>query len=344
MSRSPAILLFVDDWLSDPKLRMVGLDARGLWIDMLAIMHKNGEPYGHLKVAGTSLGAKELARLFGESPRRVERLLIALRSADVFSMTPDGTIYSRRLVRDEEIRRKRAEGGIKSLENPKVPRPKENPEGPGKDTLEGYPSEGPSGGPYRYPSSSSSSSSPSPSPLSREEKSAGSPKKPANAASAHGGESAKNRTVVGEQEFWDSLQANPAYSHIALERERGKMRAWLELPENRNRKFTRKFALAWLNKIEAPLNGHGQPAPSGCPYVPAITYGRGKPKRCGLPGDPYCPEHRPKPKGQHTHDEFVGRQNGVSHPLSGEASATIAPARASQADCSGDFNEGSGDR
>jgi ABC-type transport system involved in cytochrome c biogenesis permease component len=55
-------------------------------------------------------------------------------------------------------------------------------------------------------------------------------------------------------EFFLELKKNPAYAHIDMERENGKMDAWLALPANRNRIKTRKFVLNWLNKIESPLN------------------------------------------------------------------------------------------
>jgi hypothetical protein len=62
------------------------------------------------------------------------------------------------------------------------------------------------------------------------------------------------RATVVNDEFFLELKKNPAYAHIDMERENGKMDAWLALPANRNRIKTRKFVLNWLNKIESPLN------------------------------------------------------------------------------------------
>jgi len=42
-------------------------------------------------------------------------------------------IYSRRMVKDELHRDRRAAGGVKSLDNPNVPRPKDKPKEPAKD-------------------------------------------------------------------------------------------------------------------------------------------------------------------------------------------------------------------
>jgi hypothetical protein len=61
--------------------------------------------------------------------------------------------------------------------------------------------------------------------------------------------------VLTDEEFLHSLRKNPAYAHINLEVERGKMQAWLLLPKNKGRKLTQRFILNWLNKIEAPIQG-----------------------------------------------------------------------------------------
>ena len=87
------------DWQSDPGLRSCSMAARGLWIECIAIMHR-AEPYGHLSVNGVAPSAKRLAGMVGATEREVDRLLAELRDAGVFSTTPEGIIYSRRMVRD----------------------------------------------------------------------------------------------------------------------------------------------------------------------------------------------------------------------------------------------------
>ena len=80
-----------------------------------------------------------------------------------------------------------------------------------------------------------------------------------------GDRTGKNRTeeVSSAPDLLTSLKMNPAYSHINLDHEVGKMRAWLALPGNKGRKMTPRFVLNWLNKIEQPIpvttngtNGH----------------------------------------------------------------------------------------
>ena len=79
-------------------------------MDMLALMHE-GTPYGHLTVGGEAVTDLQLARMVGETPGRVRRLLKELEAHGVFSRTDSGVMFSRRMVRDEHIRNVRAEAG-----------------------------------------------------------------------------------------------------------------------------------------------------------------------------------------------------------------------------------------
>ena len=85
---------------------------------MMALMHA-GEPYGHLTVGGEPINEAELARMVGETPGKVRKLVAELERHKVFSRTDSGTIYCRRMVRDEHIRTVRAEAG-KLGGNPKL--------------------------------------------------------------------------------------------------------------------------------------------------------------------------------------------------------------------------------
>ncbi len=98
--RTPWFKFYAPDWRSDLSLRECGYAARGLWIDMLTIMHE-AEPYGHLVISGKPAGAKRLAALLGGTEREVAGLLAQLQEAGVYSLDDAGTIYSRRMVRDE---------------------------------------------------------------------------------------------------------------------------------------------------------------------------------------------------------------------------------------------------
>ena len=161
MVKRPSFQFYPGDWLEDIGLRASSLSARGLWADMLCYTHQ-GEPYGHLRRNDRDISTDELARMVGASPAVVARLLRELEDHNVFSRTETGTIYSRRQVRDETFRAKRAEwgkeGGSKAFENPRASRPGEPREG-GKPSLRKGGIKGVTEAPLAPPPSSPSPSS-----------------------------------------------------------------------------------------------------------------------------------------------------------------------------------------
>lgn len=114
--KRPAFQFYPADWRKDAALQSCSLSAQGLWVNMLCIAHEC-EPYGHLSVNGNPMQAAQLARLVGLSARECSALLEELEGAGVFSRTDTQEIFSRRMVSDEELRRKRAEGGGKGAEH-----------------------------------------------------------------------------------------------------------------------------------------------------------------------------------------------------------------------------------
>lgn len=105
----PWMKFYPSDWRSDPALRMCPLAARGLWMEMLGIMHE-AEPYGHLVVKGVPVHPAALAKMVGIGLKECRNLLATLRQVGVFSETEAGIIYSRRMVRDYAK-------GLKDIEN-----------------------------------------------------------------------------------------------------------------------------------------------------------------------------------------------------------------------------------
>lgn len=98
------------DWRGEQTLRSVSLAARGLWMEMLCIMHE-ASPYGHLVMGGRAVSNDALARTTGSSVEEVSALLIELQNAGVLSVTRKAVVYSRRMVSD----RNRAEKGRKAV-------------------------------------------------------------------------------------------------------------------------------------------------------------------------------------------------------------------------------------
>ena len=105
---------------------------------MICLMHE-GNPYGTLRVSSKVILPKQLASMLGISLRQFDTYFKQLRDAGVCSVDDNNCIYSRRMMRDEEIRQSRANGGYKSENNPNVPRKKDTHKDTGKDTLSGSP-------------------------------------------------------------------------------------------------------------------------------------------------------------------------------------------------------------
>lgn len=94
----PWMKFYTSDWRSDPRLRMCSAGARGIWIDMICLMHE-ATPYGHLLVHGQTPNEGQLASLTGTPIAEFNDLVAELERMGVFSRTKEGVIYSRKLVR-----------------------------------------------------------------------------------------------------------------------------------------------------------------------------------------------------------------------------------------------------
>lgn len=108
--KRPAFQFYPADWRKDPALSACSLAARGLWIELMCIAHEGGT-YGVLSINGKPMAPAQIARMVGESPAAVVKLLAELEDAGVFSRDEQGCIYSRRMVKDEHVRNVRADAG-----------------------------------------------------------------------------------------------------------------------------------------------------------------------------------------------------------------------------------------
>jgi hypothetical protein len=130
MTSQPWMKFYPSDWRSDQALRVCSLAARGLWIEMLCVMH-TATPYGHLLINGSPVSDAQLAMLAGTSPNQISALVGELELAGVFSRTSKGVIYSRRMTRDEKkavlARKNGKAGGNPNLWKTKPNPPSDNP-------------------------------------------------------------------------------------------------------------------------------------------------------------------------------------------------------------------------
>ncbi len=130
--KRPAFQWYPGDWRRDTALESCSIEARGLWIEMLNLMH-DGEPYGYLTAAGVPIDARALGNLTGVPPSKLSKILRELEQRKIFSRSDTGVIYSRRMVRDEGLRNRRAAGG-KLGGNPALVAAKDNTEATTGDT------------------------------------------------------------------------------------------------------------------------------------------------------------------------------------------------------------------
>lgn len=107
-----------DAWLNDINLQSCDLAVQGLWINLIAMMHKSDQ-IGYLVINSRPMTVFDIAKRVGIRKDRAERLLKKLIDNDVCSVTEEGILYCRRIVREEKRRSKNSHllGGLKKGDN-----------------------------------------------------------------------------------------------------------------------------------------------------------------------------------------------------------------------------------
>lgn len=108
--KRPAFQFYPADWRKDVELQSCSMAAQGLWINAMCVAHEC-EPYGHLAVNGKAMNAAQIGRQVGLNARETQALLNELLEAGAARMTPEGMIFSKRMVADERLRNVRADAG-----------------------------------------------------------------------------------------------------------------------------------------------------------------------------------------------------------------------------------------
>lgn len=98
----PSIHLYPGDWLRD-NVSGCSLAAQGLWLRMMFIAH-DSDRYGYLSMNGKAIPPEHTAARCGIPLEQYLTLLDELTDAGVPSRTPEGIIFSRRMVRDAKER------------------------------------------------------------------------------------------------------------------------------------------------------------------------------------------------------------------------------------------------
>lgn len=113
MSKLPAFQFYPGDWRKDPGVQSLDYQCRGVWFEILCLMHES-DNRGVLELAGRPMADDVLARLLGLDPVLLKQILTFLIEHGVASRDErTGALVSRRMVRDEKLRKIRAECGKK---------------------------------------------------------------------------------------------------------------------------------------------------------------------------------------------------------------------------------------
>lgn len=111
MSKLPAFQFYPADWRKDPGVQSLSFHDRGVWFEILCLMHES-EQRGKLLLGGQPMPDAALARLLGLDKQNLTNTISTLISYGVASRCPDtGALISRRMVRDEELRKVRQNAG-----------------------------------------------------------------------------------------------------------------------------------------------------------------------------------------------------------------------------------------
>tara|TARA_B100000683_G_C12437170_1_gene534401 strand:+ start:414 stop:1262 length:849 start_codon:yes stop_codon:yes gene_type:complete len=130
VAKKPWFKWWADKWLSDEELRACSPGSRGIWADMLSLMHKS-DRCGYLLVGGKAPSHEQIARMTGCSSDELSRHLTELKDTGVVSVTEDGILYSKLMVKEAAKANKCAKAGKTGGGNPKLrhtnPKPTNTP-------------------------------------------------------------------------------------------------------------------------------------------------------------------------------------------------------------------------
>lgn len=103
MGKLPAFQFYPADWRKDPGVQSLSFHDRGVWFEILCLMHES-EQRGRLLLNGKPMPDEALARLLGLDKQILTKTVTTLIEYGVASRSEDGALVNRRMVRDENLR------------------------------------------------------------------------------------------------------------------------------------------------------------------------------------------------------------------------------------------------
>jgi hypothetical protein len=121
----PAIQFYVGDWKKDVGLQSCSIAARGLWFELLLMMHESPVRGYLMLTESIPMNDEHIARVAGVDQQMVTHLIEELQANGVFDFSTlelacgsvVNVIASRRMVRDESKRQKCSAAGLRGVQN-----------------------------------------------------------------------------------------------------------------------------------------------------------------------------------------------------------------------------------
>ncbi len=112
MGKQPSFQFYPGDWKRDAGVQSLSFEERGVWFEMMLLMFESAERGKLVFGTGTPMPEDAVARSLGLDRQRYVQILRKLLDYGVASKEEEtGIIYCRRMVRDAELSKKRAECG-----------------------------------------------------------------------------------------------------------------------------------------------------------------------------------------------------------------------------------------
>ncbi len=109
--KAPSMQWYPADWRKDTAVQMLSFHDRGVWFELINIMHESAER-GVLVINGAPMPEDALSRLLGLDKQTFNQTLSNLLTYGVAKQRDeDGAIYCKRMVEDEKLSQLRREAG-----------------------------------------------------------------------------------------------------------------------------------------------------------------------------------------------------------------------------------------
>lgn len=110
-AKLPALQFYTGDWLKDPSVQALDHEHKGVWMDLLCMMHESTDRGRLVLPTGQPFPDAGIARFLGLEQAKWKQIRSNLLAYGVASQDEAGVLYNRRMVRDEAIREARRRSG-----------------------------------------------------------------------------------------------------------------------------------------------------------------------------------------------------------------------------------------